>query len=94
MIVRDEIKCLALLLKFDGRAHHPEIISEVQRAGRLNARQNSHGREQTRKTKCQTPKSFRYQTPMDGAAPGFIKVWLPCGSDGSVIRILYNERLA
>jgi hypothetical protein len=37
MIIRDEIKRLAFLLKVKGRPHHPEIISEVQRAAGLDA---------------------------------------------------------
>ena len=37
MIIGDEIKRLALLLQLDGRPHHPEIISEMQRARRLDA---------------------------------------------------------
>ncbi len=37
MIIGDEIKRLAFFLKFDGRAHHPEIISEMQRAAGLDA---------------------------------------------------------
>ena len=42
VIVGDEIKRLASFLKLDGRLHHPEIISQMQRAGGLDARQNSH----------------------------------------------------
>src|ERR1043165_1487700 len=42
MVICDEIKPLALFLQFNGGPHHPEIISEVQRARRLYARQNSH----------------------------------------------------
>jgi hypothetical protein len=37
MIIRDEIKRLALFLKFDGGFHHPEIISEMQGAAGLDA---------------------------------------------------------
>jgi hypothetical protein len=37
MVIRDEIKCLTFVLKLDGRAHHTEIISEMQRAAGLNA---------------------------------------------------------
>ena len=37
MVVRDEIKRLAFFLQRDGRLHHPEIISEVQRAAGLDA---------------------------------------------------------
>ena len=35
--VGDEIERLALVLQFDGRTHHAEVIAEVQRAGRLDA---------------------------------------------------------
>ena len=37
MIVRDEIKRLALILKRNGGLHHPKVISEVQRAAGLDA---------------------------------------------------------
>ena len=37
VIIRDEIKRLAFFLKLDGGPHHPEIISEVQRAAGLDA---------------------------------------------------------
>src|SRR5258707_9386567 len=37
MIIRNEIKRLALFLKLDGGAHHPEVISEMQRAAGLDA---------------------------------------------------------
>src|SRR2546430_8331681 len=47
VIIRDEIKRLPFLLKLDGRLHHPEIVSQMQRAGGLYARQNSHGRKLT-----------------------------------------------
>jgi hypothetical protein len=43
MIIGDEIKRLAFVLQLDGRPHHPEIISEMQRAGGLDAGQDSHG---------------------------------------------------
>jgi hypothetical protein len=43
MIIGDEIKRLAFVLQLDGGPHHPEIISEMQRAGRLDAGQDSHG---------------------------------------------------
>ena len=42
MIIRDEIKGFTLFLERDGRLHHPEIISEVQRAAGLDAGQNTH----------------------------------------------------
>src|SRR5258706_16220040 len=45
MIIGDEIKGLAFVLQLDGRAHHPEIIAQMQRAGRLDARKNSHARQ-------------------------------------------------
>ena len=32
VIIGDEIKRLAFFLQLDGRSHHPEIISEMQRA--------------------------------------------------------------
>ena len=44
VIIGDEIIRLTLFLQLDGRAHHAEIIADMQRAGRLNARENSHGR--------------------------------------------------
>jgi hypothetical protein len=37
MVIGDKIIRLALVLQFDGGPHHPEIISEMQRAGRLYA---------------------------------------------------------
>ena len=37
MIIRDEIERLALFLQLDGGPHHPEIISEMQRAAGLDA---------------------------------------------------------
>ena len=37
MIIRDEIKRVALFLKFDGGSHHPEIIPEMQHAAGLDA---------------------------------------------------------
>src|SRR5205823_1400003 len=43
VVIGDEIERLSPVLELDGRLHHPEIISQVQRAGRLDARQNSHG---------------------------------------------------
>ena len=42
MIIRDEIERLAFFLQLDGGPHHAKIISEVQRAGGLDAGQNSH----------------------------------------------------
>ena len=46
VIVRDEIKRLAFFLQFDGRLHHSEIISEMQRAGGLDTRQRVGGKAQ------------------------------------------------
>ena len=37
MVVGDEIKRLAFFLQLDGGPHHPEIISEMQRAAGLDA---------------------------------------------------------
>src|SRR5437868_4396639 len=47
MIIGDEIKRLVLLgfLKGNGRPHHPEIISDVENAGGLNAGKNAHNGE-------------------------------------------------
>ena len=43
MVIRNEIERLALFLQVNGGPHHPEIISEMQRAAGLDAGQNSHG---------------------------------------------------
>jgi hypothetical protein len=43
MIIRDEIKCFAFLLKSQGGLDHAEIISDVQNAARLNAGDDAHG---------------------------------------------------
>jgi len=37
MVVRNEIERLTLFLELEGRAHHPEIIAEMQRAAGLDA---------------------------------------------------------
>ena len=37
MVVGDEVEGPAFFLKFHGGLHHPEIIAEMERAGRLNA---------------------------------------------------------
>jgi hypothetical protein len=53
------------VLQLDGRPHHPEIISEMQRAGRLDAGQDSHGginRKERREHKEKTAKSLNRQT--------------------------------
>jgi hypothetical protein len=42
VVVRDEQKRLAALLEVQRRLHHPEVISEMQLARRLYARENSH----------------------------------------------------
>jgi len=57
MIIRDKIKRLAFFLKGDGGLHHPEIISEVQRAAGLDAGQNSHGKILTTKDTKDTKKN-------------------------------------
>jgi hypothetical protein len=38
MVIRDEVEALMLGLHFDLRAHGPEVISQMQAAGRLNTR--------------------------------------------------------
>ena len=43
MVIGNKIKRFAFFLKGDGGLHHPEIISEVQRAAGLDAGQNAHG---------------------------------------------------
>ena len=43
MIIGDEVKRLAFVLKRDRRAHHAEIISDVQGAAGLDAGKNAHG---------------------------------------------------
>lgn len=45
MIVRDEIKRLALVLKADGRLHRAEKISDVKFSAGLEAGEDSHGAE-------------------------------------------------
>src|SRR6516225_12398246 len=45
MVVSNEVKCLPFILQFDRRFHHSEIVPQVQRPGRLYARQNSHLRK-------------------------------------------------
>ena len=38
MIIRNKVESLAFVLQFHSRQHHPEIIAEMQRARRLDAR--------------------------------------------------------
>jgi hypothetical protein len=38
VVIRDEIERLSLVLELERRADHPEKISEMNRAGWLNAR--------------------------------------------------------
>src|SRR6266576_4417126 len=51
MIIGDEIKCFAALLKRDSRLNHAEIIADMENARRLNARKDAqrflvcHGRD-------------------------------------------------
>lgn len=49
MVIGNEIKCLALVLEFNGRLHHAEVVAHVQRAGRLDAGKNPHGAESSRR---------------------------------------------
>ena len=41
MQVGDEVEALVAGLQLDRRLHHPEVVADVQRAGRLNAGQNA-----------------------------------------------------
>jgi hypothetical protein len=43
MVVRDEIKRLALFLKAHGRLHRAEIIADVEFSAGLETGENSHG---------------------------------------------------
>ena len=44
----DEIIRFALVLEFNGRLHHAEVVAYMQRAGRLDAGKNPHGVEGSR----------------------------------------------
>ena len=49
VVIGDEIIRLSLVLEFNGRLHHAEVVAYMQRAGRLDAGKNPHGAEGSRR---------------------------------------------